>query len=411
MMKTFCQATIVLVLSWLLGLCALYLSYSVESASIEHNLERSSKVFEKEGTYPVSNKFTQVRLDNFTDALMLLISANSSPLSLKKVLLNPNERLSLNGKTQNPSQTLSLKFAKDSGKEEKKISEWNYARYWHGYVVWLKPALSVFDYKEIRKLLEITLLTISSILILLLFKVHLTRYIPAFILFLISLSPSAISQSLQFSSAIVISLLFSIVIIIASRKVCSTKKYCFIFLLAGICTSYFDLLTCPILTLGLPATFFILCNKRFAVLETLKVSLYFAIAWGTGYFGMWFGKWLLATILTNQNVFLEAYNQFIYRSSLDGVTGEHFSYLEMFMKNISQFNESSHNIFFIALLIFLILATIGAIKKNLFLLKNFIKYSFVMLLPFIWYSFASNHSFLHFWFTYRSVSLCHICAS
>lgn len=405
-MKTICRATLILILSWALGLGALYLSYSVVSSSIEHNLESSSQVFIKEGTYPVASKFTPITLDNFTDALMLLISANSSPFSLNKVLLNPNERISVNGKVQNPSQTLSIKFTKDSGNEEKKNIERTYARYWHGYVIWLKPALSVFDYKEIRILLEITLLTISSFFIFSLFRFGLRRYIPAFILFFISLSPSAIFQSLQYSTTIILSLLFSMVIIIAKKKIYSEKNYAYIFLLAGICTCYFDFLTCPILTLGLPATFFILCNEKKSTFETLKFCLFFSIAWAFGYFGMWFGKWLLATIITNQNIFQEAYNQFTIRSSLKVFGGKNFSYLDVFVKNISLFNKSSHNIFYITLLIFLSFATIEALKNNFFLWKNFIKYSYIILLPFIWYSFASNHSFEHFWFTYRNVSLC-----
>lgn len=334
---------------------------------------------------------------------MLLISADRSPLSLDKVMLNPYQRIEISGKVQNPAQSLSLKY---SNNKEQHTIEYRYPRYWHGYIIWLRPLLTIIDYSKIRFIIKCSFYGLSALIICLLIISHYKRYVPAFILFLCSLSPSAIVQSLQFSTVVLISLFFSTIAILFGPRIVS-KPISF-FLLAGICTSYFDLLSCPVLTLGLPLSFILLCSAdKFPVFSSWKLSIQASTAWVCGYFGMWLGKWLLATTFTKHNIFIDAIHQILQRSSLENFGDTSFSYyLDVLIKNISLYIEGSHDIFYLTLSTFVITVAVMAWQKNSMLLKGLGRVAIVLLLPFGWCLFASNHSYVHYWFTYRNFSLC-----
>lgn len=48
--------------------------------------------------------------------------------------------------------------------EEKNIESFEYARYWHGYLVYLRPLLTLFDYSELRVIFTCILTAIRNIL-------------------------------------------------------------------------------------------------------------------------------------------------------------------------------------------------------------------------------------------------------
>ena len=115
----------------------------------------------------------------------------------------------------------------------------------------------------------------------------------------------------------------------------------------------------------------------------------------------------MGSILTGQNLFIEALRQIQFRSNntlhlLDGTT-QKISHLTVIEQNIATcFHDP------IALL-FLLTAVIGFVfiwKYNIRLnLKFLIPMMFIISLPFIWYIIVSQHSITHSHMTYRNLTI------
>lgn len=391
---------LLIVFSWLCGFLMLSASYQITSDNLLKNLESSIATFQKEGHYPLAGYVSKATLDNYTDALMLLTSSNNSAFSIRKVLLNPHERVRQGKDDLDPYWSL----VKRNEIANAKFSQRDYPRYWHGYVIVLRPLLTFLNYDQIRNFLLVTILSLFCTVIFALSRLNLKTFILPFILFFISLSPIAIVKSLQYSSVIILSLFFSICILNNTRR--NKIHYSYIFLFSGILTSFFDFLTCPILSLGIPLLFLLISLKNISWKLCCKITLISCASWFFGYIGMWAGKWVLASLLTNENVIKDAFNAILYRSSLTGPEGEGvISFYEVIKKNFLTFNFVSHNLFFGTLLLFCLIFIFSLKSKCKFLLTSSKKYLLLLLLPFCWYFIASNHAYIHNWFTNRNFSI------
>lgn len=107
-----------------------------------------------------------------------------------------------------------------------------------------------------------------------------------------------------------------------------------VFLVIGMCTSYFDFLTYPIFTLGMPLVILLLCRyiseeKKGAVKAVVLNSIF----WVVGCFGFWFEKWVLGSLLTEENIFVDALGSIIERTGRN-VEEQPIGYVETVLENI-----------------------------------------------------------------------------
>ena len=136
---------------FLLGLLFTLISFILMCIVYTIDLNYDSETFldskvtlQKEEAYLKLDESKSSKLDNYTDALMILTacySPESGDGAIKEAMAN--RRLQANGK--NPFQTLNTNFKKDN------LVVKEYSRYWHGYLVVLKPLLSKLNYSQIRK--------------------------------------------------------------------------------------------------------------------------------------------------------------------------------------------------------------------------------------------------------------------
>ena len=84
------------------------------------------------------------------------------------------------------------------------------------------------------------------------------------------------------------------------------------FLLSGVITSYFDLLTYPLLSLTFPLITLLLMIRKHEKIVSNKMIVGMiclnSFFWGIGYGGMFISKWLVATLITGNDVFSIAVN-------------------------------------------------------------------------------------------------------
>ena len=115
------------------------------------------------------------------------------------------------------------------------------------------------------------------------------RYIVPFILLLLVLSPTSLVMSFQFSTAFYVMFITMFVILLFDSRIKDVFHYCILFEIVGIATNYFDFLTYPAITLGVPLTLYILLHRddHETVLSSLASLIKISASWSLGYAAMW----------------------------------------------------------------------------------------------------------------------------
>ena len=176
----------------------------------------------------------------------------------------------------------------------------------------------------------------------------------------------------------------------------------FVFLNIGIAATFFDLLTYPMATFGVPAVFLLLLCRGDSTEKKCAVLIRNGVAWCLGYAGMWTMKLLLASAVTGQNVMADGLGAVGLRiSSSDG--GEHLSALSCVFDNVEAFLTTPVTVLAFAFLLFTLLRS--GEKKALLSESSalfFFPYFLLCLAPFAWYLCTVNHSTIHSWFTNKA---------
>lgn len=169
----------------------------------------------------------------------------------------------------------------------------NYGRYWHGYQTLLRPLLCFFTYSDIRHINMIVQLVLAFGFVCILAESKERVYVIPFFGLYIFLSPVSLFSSLQYSPCFYIMMLALFGLFLGRRRWTDTGRN-YLFLLAGVLTAYFDFLTYPFITLGVPLIAYLAFEDRRLVtrqIDMRKNMLLYTFSWGIGYVGMWSAKW------------------------------------------------------------------------------------------------------------------------
>ena len=206
----------------LIGYILLVAVYCIPTSKMEVQMKESCDVFGKEGSYISMMSSPNSKLDNFTDALMLLTASHPNTGNVWKDAVCAS-RLEKGG--ANTKNTLLYVF-KDDGTDTYSIS---YARYWHGYLVFLKPLLLFFNYGQIRSLLMFLQLGLFLLVIVQMAEKNKKMVFPTFLVW-IFLNPVANMLSLQFNSVITVMFCAMLFILKKQEKHNGEDIYCQYFL-------------------------------------------------------------------------------------------------------------------------------------------------------------------------------------
>lgn len=214
----------------------------------------------------------------------------------------------------------------------------DYSRYWHGYLLLLKPALALgFDISSIRVCKIAMQAVLIACIAILLLKERLLVPGLAFLFFLLSTHFETVFVSMQYSSVYI--LVYGAITYILLSKRHSLEKQCTLFVFVGALTNFFDLLTAPLLTLCIPLLFILFLSAKreknpLSAQQVLKIALF----WSLGYFGIWLMKWAVASIILNENIFSQAVSQAALRTSAHGSdSSENISILQVFASNTNPY--------------------------------------------------------------------------
>ena len=93
-----------------------------------------------------------------------------------------------------------------------------YARYWHGYSLILRPLFLIFNVTQIRILLKIVFVILSTILLCLIAAKFDVKIMFMYLISLISVEYFYIGDSLQGTSVFLITMVFSIIMLLKNGK-------------------------------------------------------------------------------------------------------------------------------------------------------------------------------------------------
>ncbi|MDR3340618.1 MAG: hypothetical protein LBT25_11125 [Candidatus Symbiothrix sp.] len=389
-------------------LLALYISAALPSEKIKANIKESAQIIEAQSdwSYPVFfNAGYPLSINYGTDAVMMNIIYNvDSQAPLKSVLSNkytgaydfyvcmPNLMATVN---------------------EDAPYEYNYARYWHGYIVFLRPLFNFFNYIEISSI-NIFLFTLLAFLLI----VCTAKKIGYWAAITLGLSliyinfwciPLALTYLLTFYMVLISAL---IILIFDIKKEITYLKLIFII---GSLTSFFDLSTSPVVTLGIPLIFIVMKQEAYirkqSFMQVLLFLFKFAFCWGLGYALTWLMKPVIATVFIPdiisdfvQQILFRMNGEGIYRDDFinEGGTGVNF-FLYRIYAMYRNFKAMFFDLYTLPTLLISVLLFVNLLifsKKN-GILSVFYTYVLIACIPYAWYFIAANHSYMHPMFVYR----------
>lgn len=365
---------------------------AIPNSAVEENIMESIAQIQKNGLNPrIVLDEEAYKIDTFTDAIMLNMSFavdSSHPLSSA---IEANQQI-----VNHSADVFNNIKAIQNGSN---MREWSYGRYWHGWMVPVRTLLVFFSYNEIRYLNTIILLTLLTIFLVQIYQRLGKKAFFAFLLGFALINFWIVPLCLHYSSVFYIALIAGIVLFFLKKE-----RFGLVFFIAGSLTSFMDLLSAPIVTLGVPliTAFLLTANADEKVTVSLKRLAVWCALWASAYLFTWFFKFMILAISGQQQVLQESFESIALRSgSVDGSSMKLSDRFYNIVKNAEGLSLGR---------IGGILSISGAITAISILFsvqKKQLKTACILLIigciPFIWYIVIGNHSSVHIWFTYRTL--------
>lgn len=413
-----------LILSFML---LLTISSVFPSKYIKTNVEQSSRTLMKEGNTlkkEVIGREKPMEFDNYTDALMINTAYsidNKTPLyssfvARKNYIPGITEYIyeDTSGELKSASK---YKRHNEVGElantvNGEKLESFEYARYWHGYLVVLRPLLLIANLEQIRIIFTILLLLLFIIFVYFIYKKINFTVSAIFAMGLISIEYFYLGFSMQGIFIFFITMISSIILLAKNGKM---ENLSIFFFAIGMLTNFFDFLTVPMVTYAIPMILHFLLKQKeekVTVKNVLIDSIKYGMLWGIGYGLTWIIKWILVDFIYNKDIVKTAIAQVFYRSigtnkiKFSGSIKRNFEYEAKFL-------PITMVITFIIIDIELAIGKLK-IKANKFNIKLYIieilPYLILGVMPIIWYTILKDHSYKHAFFTYRNILITNICA-
>ena len=386
-----------------LGFLLLVISYTLPRGTVVAHAKEAASYYENCSAW-APGLDASVR-DCFSDAIIVGSAAydqNSNPVE-SAVLVR---QYGYDGAS--PIQSFSTYYG--NRQSSKEVVSQEYPRYWHGYLVFLVPLLEKLNPVEITFINALFQFSLIAVIIALAYKRYGIKLAACLGVFFASLSPVSVALSIQCSTVFYPTAIAILLILLLDQWLRQKNRYWFFFLLLGSTTVYLDLLTYPLVSLGVPlALVFYLRNYDIKrpkdIIPPLRTGALASALWLLGYAGTWALKWAISSIILSRNMFIEAIDQMKFRTS-----GE-FGHYDTIQRNFDTMFNSPMKLFLIIL--FAIILVLFIAKKIRFRWQkwNLLPFLIIAAFPFVWYYVLCNHSYIHSWFTYRELSILVFAAS
>ncbi len=283
-----------------------------------------------------------------------------------------------------------------------------YLRYWHGSAGVIRFLLMFTDLRGIYILHAVLMGVLLLLLTVQLFRHRFFAAGCGMLVSMIAVSVWFVPFSLEYTWTFLVML---VTCICAVHLTVHEKNRLLgpLFLLSGIVTNFLDFLTTETLALLMPLLMILAIRRtqnklepnRAAYLECLKLC----VIWGIGYAGMWVMKWVLASAVLHENVMPYIQEHIAERLNDTGEMSLIPYLLQALWRNLKCLFPFAYE--FPGVLAFIIIALVlpFVIMENArkSIDKKMLRmYALIALVPYIRYLILHNHSYIHFFFTYRA---------
>lgn len=394
---------------------------AIPTELIKNNVKESATTLSEEEEYYTKQYFNKLMLyDNYTDAIMINNAYSMDPAeplySALIVRRNYIPGVTIEILPEETGTPTRLVYETDNLMDVvqgKRILAKQYPRYWHGYLIFLKPLLILFNYSQIRIVQLILIIVLTAILIYLIYKKIGLMQAIIFLLGFMVVDIQYIYMCLEFTPIFIVMLCVSIFMLISEKRI---KDKGIIFFVAGMLSCFFDFLTAPTITLGIPLLIYFLLKQKeenLTIKEILKIFIVNCLKWFLGYALTWVTKFLLVDIIYNKGLLATGLQQVAYRT-LEKTSEFKLSYISSLSRNFRECSVWIFAIFCIIQILFFVYKEIringiektknknkeiNSIKKEIIL-----PYILIALIPLLWYFVLQEHSIRHGFFTYRATS-------
>lgn len=381
----------------------LVLSCTIPQKKIYENSRLSAEFMTKNETDFYNPLLSEEKfvIHNYADAIWLSIAYSiDSEHPLKSAL---------EGKYYNEfgDRLYNINFYRDTIEQNKEANT-EYYRYWHGTILFLRPLLTKFTYMDIRYMNVLLLTGLCFALIILLQQKLGMRAAVIFAAAIVSVGFYAVPYCIEYVPMFYIMFISSIAVLFLKDK----KKIPYLFLITGICSNFFDFLTVETITLCVPLVLHFYELYRKGKIKDFKNSLKYFIKlctlWLGGYLFTWMSKWLIASIVLKRNVMTNVMESVSQRTVgkvqetpllKQLINALIYNIRGLFPFHLTK-NTTGTVILFLAILFVLFAVWFLYRKKKLEEVSKI--FLIIACIPYLRYLVMSNHSYAHYWFTFRA---------
>lgn len=427
----------------------LFVTALIPQNALQKNMEKSSDYYNNHQLFDhVTDYMFLSRQDNYADCILTNIIYHIDKNNLVESVLSASY--------YNPEdENVQTSFAYAVG--NKVEPDVDYSRYWHGSMVLLRPLFVIFDIAGVRMVLGILILLMTVWFEILLFKNHYSIFGVCYGIGLMLVSVWMCAFCVEYAMPfVVMSVELPVLFVLLTRayekkdaqnltqkrndknsekheadncklnnrKLINRKPEVLLWVVlacAGIVTAFVDFLTTETVTFTMAYVLYLIVKNRHNQMKPIKEELICLIKSGIvwlGSYGLMIAlKWVLALVVLGKDAFFNALSQAALRISGDATLGnvpgaEVVSDYERISgalwRNIGCIYPFKSTMSYGTSMIFILL--VGLIVFSIWYLfrektKSCINkvLAIVSLLPVMRFLVLNNHSYIHFFFTYRAL--------
>lgn len=283
-----------------------------------------------------------------------------------------------------------------------------YIRYWHGSAGILRILLIFMDLGQIYIFNVIVLSILLVILLILLLKNKAITLAISLIVSLVMIVCIFVPFCLEYTWTFYIMLISSILSIIWKDK---QEKLNMLFFITGMITCFLDFLSTEIITIAVPLLIVVVLQSKDKKItngkEAIKLIIKSIFLWTIAYASMWFAKWIIASIVLKIDAFKYVKDKAKVRinGKISGIEKNQLWWYAIKRNLLTLYPlklQKETSKLLVIPIIMAILEVIIIRKKDLKKLWLSGVILLIGILPYIRYILLSNHSYTHFFFTFRS---------
>mgnify|MGYP000385253118 CR=1 FL=1 len=269
-------------------------AYALPGEPVRDHVYDSAVKIAGEGLYPEYLNFKLFQMDNYTDTIMLTEAASADEAPPLTAMMTNTAYNVDNFETLADDLQWYIERDWAAGAQRTDapaLVPFSYARYWHGYLIWLRPLLLVTDITGVRVVQYLVLAALFAAVAVLLRRRCGLRAAVWFAVSQLLVTAFWAPHQVQFFTCFAVAYAGCVWVLAKPRR---SDDVCLALLVLGVVTSFCDLLVTPVLTLGLPLVCWLLEPQQRLRAGTRQCGIVVggSLTWGVGYLLCWASKWV-----------------------------------------------------------------------------------------------------------------------